>query len=202
VERMVFGAINLVVPGLIAEGLTLFAGKPKIGKSWLLLHAAWAVAAGDSTLGGIKVESGDVFYAALEDNRRRLSRRMTRLFGVEPWPPSLHFATVRHRQRYARINRRSRHHHAAVARSRRRGLGRQGSRCGRDHESRDVQPRSLHLVDHRRRRDGEALERARGDHESVWRGQRRAAEPAPDRGGDRDEASQRAPIDAEHEKRR
>src|SRR5262245_30141177 len=56
------------------------------------MHAAWAVAAGGATLGGIKVEAGDVFYAALEDNPRRLSRRMTRLFGREQWPSRLHFA--------------------------------------------------------------------------------------------------------------
>jgi DNA polymerase len=91
-QTMVFTPINFVVPGFIAEGLTLFAGKPKIGKSWLLLHAAWAVACGGNTLGGIKVETGDVFYAALEDNKRRLSRRMTRLFGVASWPSGLHFA--------------------------------------------------------------------------------------------------------------
>jgi DNA polymerase len=90
-QNMVFAPINFVVPGFIAEGLTLFAGKPKIGKSWLLMHAARAVASGGATLGGIKVEAGDVFYAALEDNQRRLSRRMTRLFGQEQWPPRLHF---------------------------------------------------------------------------------------------------------------
>jgi DNA polymerase bacteriophage-type len=60
-QAMEFTPINFIVPGLIAEGLTLFAGKPKIGKSWLLLHTAWAVAANAATLGGIKVEAGDVF---------------------------------------------------------------------------------------------------------------------------------------------
>src|SRR5262245_65203993 len=35
-----------VVPGVIVEGLTLLAGKPKLGKSWLLLHMAIAVARG------------------------------------------------------------------------------------------------------------------------------------------------------------
>jgi hypothetical protein len=43
-QLMEFEPIRFVVPGLIAEGLTLFAGKPKIGKSWLVLHAACAVA--------------------------------------------------------------------------------------------------------------------------------------------------------------
>ena len=35
-NTMVFEPINYFVEGLIAEGLTLFAGKPKIGKSWML----------------------------------------------------------------------------------------------------------------------------------------------------------------------
>ena len=91
-QTMEFAPINFVVPGLIAEGLTLFAGKPKIGKSWLMMHAAWATAADGHTLGGLKIAAaGDVFYAALEDNRRRLSRRMSKLFGLEPWPSRLHF---------------------------------------------------------------------------------------------------------------
>src|SRR5262249_23971285 len=75
----------------IAEGLTLFAGKPKIGKSWMLLHAAYAVADAGITLGEIRCEQGDVFYAALEDNPRRIKRRMTKLFGTDPWPSNLRF---------------------------------------------------------------------------------------------------------------
>jgi RecA-family ATPase len=91
-NRMRFEPLKFVVPGFIAEGLTLFAGKPKIGKSWLLLHAAWAVATGDYTLGGISCEAGDVLYASLEDNQRRLQSRLTKLFGVSAdWPVSLQF---------------------------------------------------------------------------------------------------------------
>ena len=87
---MRFEPLKFVVPGFIAEGLTLFAGKPKIGKSWLLLHVAWAVAAGDYTLGGISCEEGDVLYASLEDNKRRLQNRLTKLFGVSSdWPTNL-----------------------------------------------------------------------------------------------------------------
>ena len=90
-RTMIFDPIKYVVPGFIVEGLTLFAGKPKIGKSWLLTHAAWAVADGNYTLGGIACEAGDVLYAALEDNKRRLQRRMTKLFGMAPWPKRLTF---------------------------------------------------------------------------------------------------------------
>jgi AAA domain len=92
-QHMRFPPIQYVVPGYVAEGLTLFAGKPKLGKSWLLLHAAIAVARGGYTLGDVACSAGDVFYAALEDNQRRLQSRMTKLLGLQPWPARLIFAT-------------------------------------------------------------------------------------------------------------
>ena len=89
---MTFPPIKYVVPGVIVEGLTLLAGKPKIGKSWLLLHAAIAVARGGITLGDIHCIEGDVLYYALEDNLRRLQSRMTKLLGIsQPWPKRLEF---------------------------------------------------------------------------------------------------------------
>jgi hypothetical protein len=94
-QRMRFPPIKYVVTGYIVEGLTLLAGRPKRGKSWLLLHAAIAVARGGITLGDVRCVEGDVFYAALEDNKRRLQDRMTKLlptFG-EQWPERLHFET-------------------------------------------------------------------------------------------------------------
>jgi AAA domain/IclR helix-turn-helix domain len=83
-----------VVPGILVEGLTVLAGKPKIGKSWLLLHAAIAVArsGGGFTLGNIHCTEGDVLYCALEDNARRMQSRMTKLLGIsQPWPKRLTF---------------------------------------------------------------------------------------------------------------
>jgi hypothetical protein len=41
--RTEFPPVKTVVPGIFVEGLTLFCGKPKLGKSWLLLHAAHAM---------------------------------------------------------------------------------------------------------------------------------------------------------------
>ena len=90
-NQMTFNPIKYVIHGYIVEGLTLFAGKPKIGKSWLLLHAAFAVAEGGYTLGNVQCEQGDVLYAALEDNQRRLQSRLTKLFGTKDWPAKLHF---------------------------------------------------------------------------------------------------------------
>jgi RecA-family ATPase len=90
-DRMEFAPIKSVVPGIFIEGLTLFCGKPKIGKSWLLLHAATAVASGGFTLGTIHCIEGDVLYCALEDSQRRLKSRMRKLFGNRPRPPRLKF---------------------------------------------------------------------------------------------------------------
>jgi RecA-family ATPase len=56
----------------LPEGLTLPAGKPKLGKSWLALSVAFAVAAGGVALGTYPVAQGEVLYLALEDNERRL----------------------------------------------------------------------------------------------------------------------------------
>ena len=86
-----FPPIKFVVPGYIVEGLTLLAGKPKCGKSWLLLHTAIAVARGGYTLGDIHCNEGGVLYCALEDNPRRLKRRMKKLIGGDQWPARLRF---------------------------------------------------------------------------------------------------------------
>ena len=91
---MRFEPIKYVVPGIIVEGLTLLAAKPKVGKSWLALHAGVAVATvnGGFTLGEIHCAEGDVLYCALEDNPRRLQSRMTKLIGgTRGWPPRLTF---------------------------------------------------------------------------------------------------------------
>src|SRR5688572_20122765 len=47
---------RFAVPGLIPEGLTLFAGAPKLGKSWLGLGLGIAVASGGRALGSVPVE--------------------------------------------------------------------------------------------------------------------------------------------------
>lgn len=72
---MTFSPVKYVVPGYIAEGLTLLGGRPKLGKSWLGLGFCVAVASGGSTL-GVECEPGDVLYCALEDNQRRLQDRL------------------------------------------------------------------------------------------------------------------------------
>ncbi|MCL6447844.1 MAG: bifunctional DNA primase/polymerase [Armatimonadetes bacterium] len=82
-----------VVPGLLPEGLAILAGRPKIGKSWLALGVAVAVASGGIALGQIKVEKANVLYLALEDGPRRLKNRLTSVLQGEEAPQGLHFFT-------------------------------------------------------------------------------------------------------------
>jgi len=71
-----FPSINYIVPGYVCEGLTVLAGAPKLGKSWLTLGWALAIASETPAFGTIPVMGGDVLYLALEDNQRRLKARL------------------------------------------------------------------------------------------------------------------------------
>ena len=73
-----------VVPGLLVEGLTLLAGAPKLGKSWMALNVALAVALGGRAL-GVQVEQGSALVLALEDSLRRI--RENRLQMLSPDVP-------------------------------------------------------------------------------------------------------------------
>lgn len=93
--RTEFPAIKFIVPGYLPEGATILAGRPKLGKSWLALDLALAVARGSKCL-GVDCEQGDVLYLALEDNKRRLQSRLNKLSPareLEPWPSSLELVT-------------------------------------------------------------------------------------------------------------
>ena len=81
------------VPGIIAEGLGILAGRPKTGKSWLALDFAVAVAGGYSALGNIECQHGDVLLLALEDNDRRLHQRLKAVLQGQPAPAALQIAT-------------------------------------------------------------------------------------------------------------
>jgi hypothetical protein len=81
------------IRGIIPEGLTILAGKPKLGKSWLALHAALAISCGGVALGRTSVEAGEVLYISLEDTKRRLQSRIRKLLAPGESPsPRLHLA--------------------------------------------------------------------------------------------------------------
>ena len=47
----VFPEPNWIIPKLIPEGLTILGGRPKVGKSWMLLQIALTVKCGGRYLG-------------------------------------------------------------------------------------------------------------------------------------------------------
>lgn len=71
------------IPGLLPVGLCILGGRPKVGKSWLALQIAQAIATGGRVFGK-KVQPGVVLYLALEDSPRRLKNRMA----LQGWPAS------------------------------------------------------------------------------------------------------------------
>ena len=81
------------VPGVIPEGVSILAGKPKLGKSWLAYHLAIAVAAGGVALGKHTVEQGKALYLALEDGERRLQKRLKKLIPEGEPPDHLDLVT-------------------------------------------------------------------------------------------------------------
>ena len=67
-----------IVQGMIPAGLTVLAGAPKRGKSWLSLMLALCVAAGEPFLGA-QTTQGDVLYLDLESKQYRVQDRLSKL---------------------------------------------------------------------------------------------------------------------------
>ncbi|MFW6388036.1 MAG: AAA family ATPase [bacterium] len=78
-----FPPIPWIVPSLITSGLTVIAGAPKLGKSWLVLAICYAVSVGGAVLSKIRVDPGKVLYVAYEDTARRLKSRLEKI-GASP----------------------------------------------------------------------------------------------------------------------
>ena len=89
-----FPPTRWAVPGLIAEGISLLSGPPKVGKSWLAYGLGLAVAGAGKALDTIEVEHGDVLYLALEDTAKRLQDRMRKMLGSTPAPKRLTLHTT------------------------------------------------------------------------------------------------------------
>ena len=63
-----------LVDGLLAPGLYILGGSPKVGKSWMALQLCLAVCGGKAFLGRATRKS-EVLYLALEDGPQRLHSR-------------------------------------------------------------------------------------------------------------------------------
>ena len=73
---------HIVVEDMLYQGLTLLAGAPKVGKSWLCLDLCISVSKGQPVL-GLKTNKCDCLYLALEDSYYRLQRRARKILKSE-----------------------------------------------------------------------------------------------------------------------
>lgn len=77
-----------IIRGVVPAGLTILAGAPKKGKSWMSLAMAIAVATGQPWL-GMETQQGDVLYMDLESAQYRVQKRLEKLL-VGPGPDRLY----------------------------------------------------------------------------------------------------------------
>ena len=70
--------LGFTIDAILPHGLFILAGSSKIGKSWLALDIACAVANG-GTLWQYPAAQGEVLYLALEDNHKRLQARLNKV---------------------------------------------------------------------------------------------------------------------------
>ena len=71
-----------LIDGLLYPGTYIFAGSPKLGKSFLMAQLAYHVSTG-TPLWNYTTRKGTVLYLALEDDYRCLQERLYRMFGTE-----------------------------------------------------------------------------------------------------------------------
>ena len=84
---------NFVVDSLLAQGLHILAGSPKVGKSWLALWLAVMVAKGEPVW-NMATKQGTTLYLCLEDSVLRIQNRLFEI--TEDAPESVHFCTECH----------------------------------------------------------------------------------------------------------
>lgn len=87
----VYKPIEFVIDGLIAQGLYILAGAPKVGKSWLSLDICFSIAKGEKVLEH-ETKCGTALYLCLEDSFERIQKRLYELTD-EP-TDKLHFAIM------------------------------------------------------------------------------------------------------------
>ena len=76
----IFEAQAPLIDGLLYRGTYIFAGSPKVGKSFMMAQIAYHISTG-TPLWNYKVRKSPVLYFALEDDYARLQQRLYQMFG-------------------------------------------------------------------------------------------------------------------------
>lgn len=80
IMAMAFDPIRWIVPDYVSEGFSVLAGRQKLGKTWMVIDWALAVACGGAAMGSISCVQGDVLYIDMENGPRRIQRRINTIF--------------------------------------------------------------------------------------------------------------------------
>ena len=86
-----FDPLRCFVAEILAEGLTILAGKPKKGKSYLALDMSLSIAVGRQAFMKFATEQSKVLYVSLEDGERRVQRRLRAIQENIATPQGLEF---------------------------------------------------------------------------------------------------------------
>jgi len=86
---MEFSPIKWAIEGYVPEGFSVLAGRQKLGKTWMALDFAIAVATDSFALGNIICEAGNVLYLDLENGHKRIKSRIEVIFPNERVRPNL-----------------------------------------------------------------------------------------------------------------
>ena len=84
-----FEPIRWIVPDYVPEGFSVLAGRQKLGKTWLAIDWALAVAMGGTAMGAVPVEVGNVLYLDFENGDRRIQRRIRTLLPNDQERPDM-----------------------------------------------------------------------------------------------------------------
>ena len=76
----IFEAQASLIEGLLYRGTYIFAGSPKVGKSFMMAQIAYHISTG-TPLWNYKIRKSPVLYFALEDDYARLQQRLYQMFG-------------------------------------------------------------------------------------------------------------------------
>ena len=74
---------QMLIDGVLSDGLAILAGDSKIGKSWMVLWLCLQISRGEAVW-GLPTRKTDVVYLALEDREWRVQQRMQELTDSPP----------------------------------------------------------------------------------------------------------------------
>ena len=81
-----------IIENLLYAGLYIFAGPPKVGKSFMVAQIGYHISMGEP-LWDMGVSEGTVLYLALEDVEGRIQQRVAKMYPKYKNNDKLHFAT-------------------------------------------------------------------------------------------------------------